>query len=92
MTAEISEDGELVMTCKDSGAGISKKNMEYLFNPFFSTKAPGKGTGLGLYIVYTEVQNLDGRVFAESEEGEWAKFTIILPDIRNNGENNGKDL
>lgn len=92
LTAEISEDGELVMTCKDSGAGISKKNMEYLFNPFFSTKAPGKGTGLGLYIVYTEVQNLDGRVFAESEEGEWAKFTIILPDIRNNGENNGKDL
>jgi len=55
-------------------------NMENLFNPFFTTKDPGKGTGLGLFIVYLEVEKLAGKILVESKVGKGTKFTVIIPD------------
>ena len=54
--------------------------MENLFNPFFTTKDPGKGTGLGLFIVYLEVEKLAGKILVESKVGKGTKFTVIIPD------------
>ena len=71
----------LEIRCNDNGCGIKEEDMGNLFNPFFTTKDPGKGTGLGLYIVYSEVENLGGTIEVESKEGEGACFTVKLPKM-----------
>lgn len=69
----------LQLTFSDSGCGIAPENLERIFNPFFSTKEPGKGTGLGLYIVFNEVKKLGGAIRVESSLGEGTTFYISLP-------------
>lgn len=74
-------DGNRVeLRCEDTGCGISEKNLQNLFNPFFTTKEPGKGTGLGLFIVYSEVEKVGGTIDVYSKEGEGTRFIIRIPD------------
>ena len=63
----------------DTGCGIAKENMEYIFEPFFSTKTEVGGTGLGLSITYSLVQELGGWIEVDSTVGKGTIFTIILP-------------
>ena len=63
----------------DDGAGIPKHLLESIFNPFFTTKDIGQGTGLGLYIVYNEVQKMDGEVKVESKVGKGTTFHLKFP-------------
>lgn len=64
----------------DSGVGIEKHNLDNIFNPFFTTKNPGKGTGLGLFIVYNEVQKLGGNIgITRSEINIGTTFRIEIP-------------
>lgn len=63
---------------KDNGCGISKDQRQNIFNAFVTSKGD-KGTGLGLYIVQTIIQNHDGRIEVESKPGEGATFFITLP-------------
>lgn len=65
---------------RDNGTGIEPENIEKLFNPFFTTKPPGEGTGLGLSLTYDTIVTLyKGEVTVESEWGEYAEFKLILP-------------
>lgn len=63
----------------DDGSGISQENLKRIFTPFFTTKDIGKGTGLGLSICLSIITEHGGRMWAESEEGKGAVFTIELP-------------
>jgi two-component system cell cycle sensor histidine kinase/response regulator CckA len=63
----------------DTGVGIPKENLARIFDPFFSTKQVGSGTGLGLSTVYGIVKQTGGFVFASSTPGEGAVFQIYLP-------------
>lgn len=64
----------------DSGIGIEKHNLDNIFNPFFTTKDPGKGTGLGLFIVYNEVQKLGGNIeITSSEINIGTTFRLEIP-------------
>jgi two-component system, cell cycle sensor histidine kinase and response regulator CckA len=63
----------------DTGVGIPKENLARIFDPFFSTKKVGSGTGLGLSTVYGIVKQTGGFVFASSAPGQGASFQIYLP-------------
>ncbi len=72
-------DEVILLTVRDEGIGISPENQELLFTPFFTTKRPKSGTGLGLSICHKIVEEHQGRIEVESEEGEFTEFRIILP-------------
>ena len=79
LSAEYLED-KLHMKITDNGCGIEKEKLDKIFDPFFSTK--DSGTGLGLYIVSTEVENNNGKISVESEIGKGTSFDIVLPIVR----------
>ena len=64
---------------KDTGAGIPAENLEKIFYPFFTTKPPGKGTGLGLTLSQSMVEEHGGVLSIQSEEGRGTRATVILP-------------
>ncbi|PAB61058.1 ATP-binding protein [Anaeromicrobium sediminis] len=72
------EDNKVTITFKDTGQGIKKEFLKDIFNPFFTTKEPGKGTGLGLYIVYSELKKIGGTISVESHVGIGTTFYITL--------------
>ena len=77
---ELMPAGDYVLTeVIDTGEGISKENIGRIFEPFYSTKEIGAGTGLGLSTVYGIVKQTGGFVFVDSVPGQGAKFSIFLP-------------
>ncbi len=69
----------LEIAVSDSGQGIAPENLTRIFEPFFTTKEQGKGTGMGLAMVYGIVQNHGGFIDLESELGRGSTFRIYLP-------------
>ncbi|HVF89581.1 MAG TPA: ATP-binding protein [Blastocatellia bacterium] len=69
----------LVVDFRDTGQGIEPENIARIYDPFFTTKEVGQGTGLGLALSYGIIQEHGGRIFVESRPGEGAHFTIKLP-------------
>lgn len=72
-------DTSLVIDFSDTGVGIAPENIARIYDPFFTTKDVGQGTGLGLALSYGIIQEHGGRIFVESRQGEGAHFTIKLP-------------
>ncbi len=70
---------EVVITVKDNGNGIPQKILDKIFQPFFTTKPTGQGTGLGLSLSYDIVKAHGGELKAETKEGEGTEFIIHLP-------------
>jgi signal transduction histidine kinase len=68
-----------VITVSDTGPGIVRENLDKIFEPFFSTKSPGQGTGLGLFVTRGIVEKLGGSVEVASKIGQGARFSIRLP-------------
>ncbi|HEY9051089.1 MAG TPA: PAS domain-containing protein, partial [Gammaproteobacteria bacterium] len=66
----------------DNGKGMSKDVMEHIFDPFFTTKPTGKGTGLGMTMVYGFVNRYDGQIKIYSELGKGTKINIYLPELK----------
>ncbi len=64
---------------KDNGSGISQKLVSKIFQPFFTTKPSGEGTGLGLSLSYDIIKAHGGEIKVNSEEGKYAEFIIQLP-------------
>jgi len=69
----------LCVSVADNGCGINKTNLEHVFEPFFTTKEEGKGTGLGLAMVYSAMQHHDGAVEIDSEEGRGTCIHLYFP-------------
>ena len=73
-------DGDrIAIDVTDTGSGVSPDLMSRIFDPFFSTKGPGKGYGLGLAISLSLAESLGGALTVESKEGEGSRFRLWLP-------------
>ena len=73
------EDGSAVIEVADTGSGISPEHLSRIYDPFFTTKAVGQGTGLGLSVTYGVVQEHHGTIACVSRSGHGTRFTLTLP-------------
>jgi len=78
-TSEGSNGGGVTISVSDNGSGISDEIKDKIFQPFFTTKPTGQGTGLGLSLAYDIIKAHGGELKVESEVGEGTVFTIQLP-------------
>ena len=69
----------LIIEIEDNGSGMDEETARKVFNPFFTTKPVGQGTGLGMTITYKIIKNHQGDISVTSKKGEGTKFTIRLP-------------
>jgi signal transduction histidine kinase len=73
------ENGKVRVAIRDNGCGIPEENIDRIFDPFFSTKETGQGTGLGLSVSYGIIHDHGGKIEVKSETCVGSEFTIILP-------------
>jgi signal transduction histidine kinase len=72
-------NGKVEIKVSDNGNGIPQKVLDKIFQPFFTTKPTGQGTGLGLSLSYDIIKAHGGELKVETKEGEGAEFIVILP-------------
>jgi PAS domain S-box-containing protein len=77
--ATYAEADTVVVEVKDTGHGIRKEHIRRIYDPFFTTKGIGRGTGLGLSVSYGIVQELGGDIYVESTPGQGTRFQVALP-------------
>jgi len=71
----------LKIMVSDTGPGIASENINRIFDPYFTTKEMGKGSGMGLSIVHGIVKNYSGAVFVDSRPGEGTTFSLLFPVV-----------
>ncbi len=81
----------VLVSVKDNGSGIPQKVLDKIFQPFFTTKPTGQGTGLGLSLAYDIVKAHGGELKVATKDGEYAEFIITIPINPINHINHGSD-
>jgi hypothetical protein len=82
LMTDSNENGEVVIEVSDTGEGISPENLTKIYDPFFTTKGVGSGTGLGLAVSYGIVQEHAGTIEARSQLGEGTTFHLVFPQFQ----------
>lgn len=75
------KEGYLSIKIKDTGPGIDRAYLNRIFEPYFTTKEIGKGSGLGLAVVHGIVKNHQGEIYVDSQKGSGTTFTILIPCV-----------
>jgi two-component system, NtrC family, sensor kinase len=75
------ENGAIEIDIEDTGPGIPEDRLEQIFDPFYTTKDPGEGTGLGLAVSRSLVEGMNGDLTVTSAIGKGARFTVRLPKV-----------
>ncbi|HIE50688.1 MAG TPA: hypothetical protein EYP85_02925 [Armatimonadetes bacterium] len=89
---------QVILRVRDTGCGIPPEHLEHIWDPFFTTKPPGEGTGLGLSVTYGIVKEHGGEIAVSSEVGKGTEFTLLFPPATerqpavNAGEEESKSL
>ncbi len=80
-TTELSKGSYVMLTVKDTGCGMDKKTLDKIFEPYFTTKPQGEGTGLGLAVIQGIIANLKGGILVKSQVGKGTIFYVYIPMI-----------
>lgn len=83
-TDAIQKEEWLRVEISDNGVGIRQTDLETIFDPFYTTKEPGHGTGLGLYVCYMIIDNMGGTMNVDSSPGEGTTFSVMFPLVKDN--------
>lgn len=75
----------LAVNIQDNGCGISEEDLPYLFDPFYSTKPVGEGTGLGMYIAYGIMERMGGSIQVQSEPNVGTTVSLLFPRVEDEG-------
>ena len=75
------DEDSVVVEVRDTGHGIKREDIKRIYDPFFTTKGIGRGTGLGLSVSYGIVQEHGGAIFVESVPGQGTTFQVALPAL-----------
>ena len=70
---------EIRVSIADTGKGIPQEQLSRIFEPFYTTKDPGHGTGLGLSVCHRTIKQHGGHILVDSQIGSGTEFTVILP-------------
>ncbi|MCP4690016.1 MAG: response regulator [Desulfobacterales bacterium] len=89
--SDLDRTPHLMLEVRDTGPGISPEERERIFDPFYTTKPPGEGTGMGLAVVHGIVEGMGGVVKVESEPGKGAAFQVFMPLIEDREESTERD-
>lgn len=73
------QDNRVAIAVRDTGCGIPADQLDRIFMPFYTTKEPGRGTGLGLSVSYTIIRTFGGDIRVDSAPGAGSTFTVVLP-------------
>jgi len=92
MSKGLSSGKYIELIVKDSGSGIDPIIYDKIFDPYFTTKEVGKGTGMGLAVVHGIIKNHKGEISVISDFGKGTKFTILLPTITEQPQQNTEIL
>jgi PAS domain S-box-containing protein len=82
VSTSTADDGSIVAEISDTGIGIAPENVAKIYDPFYTTKGVGQGTGLGLAVTYGIVQEHAGHISVDSKPGDGTTFRITLPAAR----------
>ena len=74
----VKNNSHVILEVSDTGEGIEEHYRDNIFDPFYTTKPPGEGTGLGLWNTYEIVKSYEGEISVSSENGKGSTFTIKL--------------
>ncbi len=78
-SSKVTKKKEACMTIRDTGHGISEKHIDHIFDPFYTTKEMGEGTGMGLSIAYGVLKQHGGEIKVKSKAGEGTTFILCFP-------------
>ena len=79
VTVEENGSRQLAIAVSDNGQGMDERTLSKIFDPFYTTKSPEGGTGLGLFVCHTLAQRMDGRIEVSSRPGEGSRFVLVVP-------------
>ncbi len=82
LQTDVSPDGHVSASVSDTGCGIPKEAFSKIFEPLYTTKPPGKGTGLGLYNVMSVISKMEGHICVDSDIGVGTTFRIEFPQVQ----------
>ncbi|MBL8043510.1 MAG: hypothetical protein JNL86_11395 [Nitrospira sp.] len=82
LETKVGPDGTVSVSVSDTGCGIPKEAFSKIFEPLYTTKPPGKGTGLGLYNVMSVISKMDGHICVDSDIGVGTTFRIEFPQMQ----------